>query len=404
MITSFHIENYKCLRDVRVDLRPLTVVIGKNDTGKSSLLEAIQVLGTLMQGPWTGEGAWAINSLIFRGAEPPAIRWTVEVASSARNQLPGKATYSLRVSPEDGTGPRIHVDEESLDVENAAVRVGWAKGYFLEDGATKKEELSATPSQSALSIARHLLGLPTLKAVSQALTTTIKYRFEPRRLAQDSPYPLDPGNPTREPHFDVDGYGLPTVLDYLLGAKRKAFNEIEKELHEAVPFVKTIELKPCLISSMLPGKGMQPGKSISFDLSSGSQIPAEHASDGVMLFLAYLTLIHSSNPASIVLIEEPENGIHPRQLKRIAEYLKRLTDMKRGASAVQVVLATHSPYFLDFVAPEDVLVFGRRENGETVAAPVLSLPGVQQRIDSGFSLGEMWFNVGEDRLLAELLK
>ena len=47
---------------------------------------------------------------------------------------------------------------------------------------------------------------------------------------------------------------------------------------------------------------------------------------------------------------------------------------------------------------------GRRENGETVTAPLLSLPGVKERIASGFSLGEMWFNVGEDDLRQDLLK
>lgn len=118
----------------------------------------------------------------------------------------------------------------------------------------------------------------------------------------------------------------------------------------------------------------------------------------------YLTLVHAPTTPAVILLEEPENGIHPRQLGRIASYLTRLTDPARGAHAVQILLATHSPYFLDHVPPEDVLVFGRKQNGETVARDLLSLPGVRERIASGFSLGEMWFNVGEDRLLAEALQ
>ncbi len=110
------------------------------------------------------------------------------------------------------------------------------------------------------------------------------------------------------------------------------------------------------------------GKSILFDLAAGGEIEAPLASQGVMLFLACLALAHATSSPAMLLIEEPENGIHPRQLQRVAEYLKRLTDPARGKDAVQIVTATHSPYFLDFVPPEDVLVFGRRDSGETVVA------------------------------------
>jgi predicted ATPase len=338
MITSLHVKNYKCLRDIRVDLRPFTVVIGKNDTGKSSLLEAIQTLGQLV-GPtvWKRRGPGAIDTLIFRGAEPQSITWTVEIASSARNRLPGKAKYSLGISPHGGCGPEIYVEDESLIVENAAVGVGFEQGHetdilVLSDG-TKQREFSPDfgRAQTALAAVHGQRDYPTLNAVSQALTTTVKYRFEPTRLAADSAYQIDTSDPHREPRLHDDGYGLPTVLDYLLGVKRSIFDEIEKELQEAIPFVKAIELRPCMVPS--PWTASAPGKSISFGLSSGNhEVPAPLASDGVMLLLAYLTVIHSPNAPSVILIEEPENGLHPRQLKRIAEYLKRLTDERRTAS------------------------------------------------------------------------
>lgn len=75
-------------------------------------------------------------------------------------------------------------------------------------------------------------------------------------------------------------------------------------------------------------------------------------------------------------------------------------DSKAGA---QVLAATHSPYVLDFVPAEAVRVFGRRDNGHTIVAPLLSLPGVQERFAAGMTLGEMWFNTGEDRLRQGLL-
>src|SRR5262249_16958688 len=131
--------------------------------------------------------------------------------------------------------------------------------------------------------------------------------------------------------------------------------------------------------------------------SSGNDLPASLASQGVMLFLAYLALVHAKGAPAIVLVEEPENGVHPHQLQRIAQYLQRLTGPSDAARAVQVITATDSPYFLDFVDRSSVLVFGRKANGETVVAPLIELPGVKKRLEGGFTLGEMWFNVGEDR-------
>jgi predicted ATPase len=355
MISKLHVQNFKCLRDVTVELKPLTVLIGKNDTGKTSLLEAIETIALLAEGRWPRRSA---ETLVWRGADPPSIEWTAEVAPSPRNQLPAPATYHVRISPpRDGRGKWETTDQSTrvpgLDTDVAAARV------------------------------------------KEALSGVAKYRFDPGLLNQPSPF--DGRRSNVVPRLGSDGEDLALVLDYLLGAKRKIFDTIERELHEAVPFIQSIQVKPWSDAKHV-------GKSLSFELAgAGQEVPAEVVSDGVLLFLAYLTLVHAPDPPSILLIEEPENGVHPRQLQRIAEYLKRLSDPGRGASAVQIITATHSPYLLDFVPPEAVLVFGRRPNGETVVAPLLSLAGVRQRLDSGFSLGEMWFNVGEDRLLAEAL-
>lgn len=399
MIKSLHIRNYKCLRDVRVELKPFTVVIGKNDTGKSSLLEAIRTLATTVSpSPQTQAAAQTIDKLVFRGADPQVITWSVEIDPSPRNHLPGAATYSLSVSRPSPSPVSLVVERESVNIAGLSAQIEWRSNEFTLKEGEVIQASQAVPHLTALSWARHNDRFPGLRAVARALSTTTKYRLDPAKLAEPTAYDFDPDTPDSEPKLHHDGSGLASVLDYLLGAKRSSFDAIERELRDAVPFVKSIQLRP-----WRSPKG-EMGKSISFELSAGGhEIQAPLASDGVMLFLAYLTLIHSPNAPAIMLIEEPENGVHPRQLQRIAEYLKRLTNPARGTNAVQIILATHSPYFLDFVPPEDVLVFGRRANGETVTAPILSLPGVQERIESGFSLGEMWFNVGEDRLLAELL-
>jgi predicted ATPase len=401
MITKLRIENFKCLRDVTVELQPLTVLIGKNDTGKTSLLEALGMLGEMVNsfGPrsWEGQG---IDNLIRRGATERLIRWQATVAPSPRIPLPGQATYDLTVGVVRNS---LRVREERLTIEGVESAIerepqnGTLRRVLTENG-NKYSEGEGAAGWTMLSIVSGLHGFPSSIALKEALATTPPYRFDPNLLTIGAVF-----NPTKEipeeiPKLGSTGGGLPAVLDFLLGTRRKIFDQIERELCEAVPQVKAIQVKPATGSDR-PG-----AKSISFELAGGHDIPASMASDGVLFLLAYLTLIHAPGAPAVIRLEEPENGIHPRQLERVAQYLKRLTDPSRGANAAQILVATHSPYFLDFVPPESVIVFGRRENGETVTAPILTLPGVKERIASGFSLGEMWFNVGEDELLKDLLQ
>lgn len=399
MITKLHIENFKCLRDVTVELGPLTVLIGKNDTGKTSFLEALGMLGDLANGkvtPLLMDNGF--DNVLWRGADPRRIGWDATIAPSPRIPLPGQASYRLAFSI-DRFG--LNVVEEKLSIEGSDTHIARSadgssakltydgKDYQIGRGGRDEVVLSMAANNSAL---------PAWRAVADALVTTPVYRFDARRLTTPGSFNPGPADPGEFPRLQSNGERVPAVLDYLLGTRRKVFDQIERELCNAVPQVKGILVTPAPSSS---GAG---SKAISFELAGGHTIPASFASDGVLFLLAYLILIHAPGAPAVIRLEEPENGIHPRQLERIAGYLKRLTDSARGVNTAQIVVATHSPYFLDFVPPESVIVFGRRENGETVTAPLLSLPGVRERIDSGFSLGEMWFNVGEDELLADLLK
>lgn len=406
MITKLRVENFKCLRDVSVELSPFTVLIGKNDTGKSSFLEAVQMLSGLVQDP-PAKAPTPVDKLVWRGVDPPWLGWTAEIKATTSNGLPGDASYSLQVAPSAKSPGDIYVKDESLTVAGTNIRAGFERGanhttLFLDEGATALRRSMEAPQRTAMSFAGSEQGTSTITSVARALRASPIIRFDPERLAEPAAYPTEPGATDREPTLGADGHGLPLLLDAILGSDRGAFDQIERDLCEAVPYVRSIRLKTTTVNGA--GRPAFPGKALSFALRAGGhEIPASLASQGVLLFLAYLALVHVATPPSILLVEEPENGIHPRQLQRVAEYLKRLTDPSRGKAAAQIVTATHSPYLLDFVQPEDVLVFGRKESGETVIRPLLSLSGVKERLASGFSLGEMWFNVGEDRLLAEAL-
>lgn len=408
MLTSFRVEQFRCLRDVTVPLHPVTVIIGKNDTGKTSFLDALQYFCRTVQPgaptPFVNENT--VRAISWKGATEPSIGWEIKFRTVEGHH----AVYRLFVAhdPQAQAGGLFQteslevVDEQGHKVtQDAILRT---PDHLKIQG--KSPDKDYTVSGHNFAPAPNYVKENPDFIVSQVpvVSQSVKYDLDLRNVIQPSVIASGDGAPGIAP----DGSGVATFLDYLLGNDREAFDALENELREAIPAVKSILLKPLNFRAR-DAQGQQvlaSGKVLAFRLQGGHEINASQASSGLLLFLTYLCILYTPSPPRILLLEEPENGIHPRQLERVAGLLRRLTDPTRTPQrpSVQVVLTTHSPYLLDFVPPESVVVFGRKKsNGETVAVPLKDLPGVQERLEGGYSLGEMWFNVGEDKLLAGLL-
>ena len=133
-----------------------------------------------------------------------------------------------------------------------------------------------------------------------------------------------------------------------------------------------------------------------FEVKGVGLLPARLVSDGAMLLLAFLTIIHDENAPKILLIEEPENGIHPKQLEYMVHMFYSLT---KRSTPIQIILTTHSPYILDFVDKKDIRVFTRDESGDAIVSPFESLKGISDMLSSGYTQGEAWYNSDEDELV-----
>jgi predicted ATPase len=111
--------------------------------------------------------------------------------------------------------------------------------------------------------------------------------------------------------------------------------------------------------SRIPYNGNQEiGYKLQIETSSGALVPSHLISDGVLLFLGYLTIVLGVYPVSVLLVEEPEIGIHPGLLKRVVGLLKDLSQGKYGPP-VQVIVTTHSPLLLNYIEPSEIRVFQR---------------------------------------------
>ena len=310
MLQRLAVKNFRCFRSVDVPMRPLTVLIGPNDSGKSAFLASIE---RLVSNPGWGQSD----------------HWRLE------------ANRSVVLSAETSAG--------SVRVEQ--------------------------PANSRSGSASHLQPLGF-------------YRLPCHGVQMESPGYSDQAGP--QP-LAWDGGGVPSLLDYLLRRDRRRFFAFVESIRGLVPGLEELE-----IATPSPQ-----GRRLDLVIEKGVRIPAEQTSAGVRLLLFFVALAYHPSPPRLILLEEPENGIHPKRLADVIRLLRELTQGIHGGQAAQIVLTTHSPYLLDHVdlAQDQVLVFQRKEDGRrTVEAA--DAARLKTFLDE-FMLGEVWFNQEEKGLVAQ---
>lgn len=179
------------------------------------------------------------------------------------------------------------------------------------------------------------------------------------------------------------------MLDYLLRRDRARFHGVVQAMRARVPGLEDINVSTPDLNT----------RRVDLLTDSGLELPADAASAGVRIMLFFMTLTFHPSPPGLILLEEPENSVHPKRLADIVQTLRDITKGVHCGHPAQVILATHSPYLLDHVNLDEdqVLVFRRNDDGSRTAEPVDS-----QRLKAfldDFMLGEVWFNEGEEGLV-----
>jgi len=191
------------------------------------------------------------------------------------------------------------------------------------------------------------------------------------------------------PGLGPTGDMIPALLDHLLRRDRERFFAFVDAMKERVPGLEDVH-----VATPSPQE-----RRIDLKIDNGLVIRADDASVGVRLMLFFVALTYHPSPPKIILLEEPENGVHPRRLADVMKLLRDITQGVHCGHPAQVILTTHSPYLLDHVDldRDQVLVFRREADGSRTAEPV-DKERLKTFLDE-FMLGEVWFNQEEDGLV-----
>lgn len=188
--------------------------------------------------------------------------------------------------------------------------------------------------------------------------------------------------------FDERGFGLPGIYQAVLGRGDEAFGEIRKCVQQLFPTVKRIAVVPVTRSEV----------SLEVELTDGTRVRAAEISAGLLYYLAFAAIPHLA-AVSALLLEEPENGLHPARITEIIRLLRAFAER----TDTQVFMATHSPLILNELSPDEISVVTRPslETG-TLITPLRATPHFERR-SKVYSPGELWLAYCDGDLEAPLL-
>jgi len=184
-----------------------------------------------------------------------------------------------------------------------------------------------------------------------------------------------------------DGNNLVGALTNLRDKDEEAYNRLREEFQRWIPEY------DALVFNNEPN-GLR-HLNLRQKISRGT-IPALQASEGTLLALALLTIVHQPTPPILIGLEEPDGSLHPRLLRELRDALYRLSfpsDFGIKRAPVQVVVTTHSPFFLDLFKehPEQVIIAEKLADG-TATFKNLSDDKELREIIGDAPLGEVWYS------------
>ncbi len=387
-IVSLRVKHYRALKDIALDnLTPLTVFLGPNGSGKSTIFDVFAFLAESFQGglrkAWDKRGRF--KELRTRGAEGN-ISFEIKYRETKKSPL---ITYYLEIG-EDNKGPFVAREFLRWKRKHPA-----APFFFLDFGREvpgtgvvvtgEMPDANDTRTEEKLD-SRELLAVNTLGQLAKHPRVGALRRFITgwylSYLSADNTRGVPEAGP--QERLSTTGDNLPNVVQYLKEGYSEQLEMILHKLAERVPRLEKVD------ASVMPdGRLLLEVKDAPFE----KPVMAKFASDGTLKMLAYLTLLYDPEPPMLIGIEEPENQLHPRLLPELAE------ECRSASASSQLMVTTHSPFFVNALKPEEVWVMYRTEDGYTQARRASEMIGINEFIEHGALLGQLWmeghFEVGD---------
>lgn len=388
-IEYLRVQNYRALRDLELkSLTPLTVFLGPNGSGKSTILDVFAFLAEAfsegLRKAWDRRGRF--RELRTRGQTGPIV---IELNyREVQNATPRSPVIKYRLAIDEGSrGPFVAQEWlqwsrkgrgrpfRFLDFHEGSGNV--VTGDMPDENDARIEERLDSTEMLAVNTLGQFAKHPRVSALRRFITGWhLSYLSADNTRGQPESGPQE--------RLSATGDNLPNVMQYLREQYPDRLDEMLRILSSRVPRLERVE------ANVMPdGRLLLQIKDAPFE----QPILAKFVSDGTLKMLAYLTLLHDPDPPALIGLEEPENYLHPRLLAELAE------ECRNAAAHSQLMVTTHSPFFVNGLRPAELWVLYRDDKGFTQAGRAADMAGVQAFVNEGAQLGSLWmeghFEVGD---------
>lgn len=363
---------------IDLPLGNLNVLIGPNGSGKSNLLEVLALLRACPKSlPAPVKEMGGVREWLWKGKDAPAEALIDATVSNPGHKMDLRHVLAIREH-----GSRFEVADERI--ENEKKHAGKADAYFFyryqrghpalhdfqeEQRKLKREQV--LPEESILSQVKDPERYPALARLQDAYSNIRLFRnwsFGPGALLR-----REQSTHGRSDFLEDGGDNLALVLSKIRNKVKKELSRSLKKLYSGIEDV-AFEIDGGTVQLFVEETG-------------GRQIPATRLSDGTLRYLCLLAVLLHPEPPPLIVIEEPELGLHPDVIPHVADLLLE------AAQRTQVVTTTHSRTLVDALAeqPDSVVVCEKREGESSFER----LDGTRmQDWLKRYSLGELW-SIGE---------
>ncbi len=360
------IQGYRPFRTFSASFRGLTVIIGANASGKSSLFDFIRFLAFAAQNPLPVEiDPGSAGRTLFHAGGPEQIKYELDVDLDLRRPL----TYAVTIQGPVGQ-PKITNEELCSRSED----FGWRQPfqYIRRDKSAnfifnRKERFKPRPWDGPAN------ELYLRRILDPSFVTAARFRSYVAAWRVYSGFDVSATSATRRPAIvqpdavlTHDGGNVSAVLFSLMTEHQESWQELETHLRVAIPGFQALTVKarggPGTVMALFREAGVS------------HELPLADLSDGSLRFLCWATLCLAPNPPPLICIDEPELGLHPRALPVLAGLIRQ------ASAKCQILCATQSPYLLSQFSLDQIAVM-RKEDGQPIFVRPASSAALREEID-----------------------
>jgi predicted ATPase len=356
MIDYIKIEGFKSIRKMELQMRPINILIGGNGSGKSNFISFFGLIHAIFSDNFQKYVQQEkVDNILYFGRKhtEQMVGKLIFTDDDVHNNA-----YHFALRPTNEGGLFIEYEGSGYNVLEDNDQYNYFHEYNLQESIFSKH----THNRHQV-LRNYISSLRVFHFHDTSSTSLLRRECD----LNDNLY------------LRQDGRNLPAYLYLLKNNHPKIYSRILKTIQSVAPYIKTFILEP----RKLQGSQQEIELRWTDSGDPDSNFSVYQLSDGTLRFIALTVLLMQPEPPAVIIIDEPELGLHPFAIGKLAGM------MQAASCKTQIIAATQSPGLISHFNPEDIIVIDRSEAENQTVFQRLTVESLETWLND-FTLGDLW--------------